>query len=176
MFYPAYMMIFQVVMEFRKCEQHAGVLLPRFSVAVMSSDARYEWAHGITPRSTDIVRELEPSRASSPSPRLTLMKRGVRTSLTFRNVLHSAVCQCSMYFQVSARWKLYCFISKWLMQYITSCIAVTAFSFHFFYFECRSINHSTGSILSWAEVDYHYSFWLNLNHTLKIMIGLVWNT
>jgi len=84
---------FQVVMDFRKCNQHIGVLLPRFSVAVMSDEARYEWSHGITPRSADVVRKLDSAHAS---PRLTLLKRGVRTSLTFRSVLHSAVCSCSM--------------------------------------------------------------------------------
>jgi len=80
-------------MEFRKCNQHVGVLLPRFSVAVISAESRYEWSHGITPRSADVVRASDSSHAS----RLTLLKRGVRTSLTFRNVRHSAICQCSTY-------------------------------------------------------------------------------
>jgi len=88
-------------MEFRKCDghgdQHVGVLLPRFSVAILSDEARYEWTHGITPRLADIVHESDAADFSLSSPKLTLMKRGVRTSLTFRNVLHSAICQCSMY-------------------------------------------------------------------------------
>jgi len=90
-------------MEFRKCDdqddQHVDVLLPRFSVAIMSDEARYEWSHGITPRLADVVRALDSSHASSQSSGLTLLKRGVRTSLTFRNVRHSAICQCSMYLQ-----------------------------------------------------------------------------
>ena len=85
-------------MEFRKCDgqgdQHVGVLLPRYSVAVMSDESRYEWSHGITPRLADVVRASGSSRSSSRG--LTLLKRGVRTSLTFRNVRQSAVCQCSM--------------------------------------------------------------------------------
>jgi len=85
-------------MEFRKCDdqgdQRVDVLLPRLSVAVMSDEARYKWTHGITPHLADIVRDSDSSRTSC---RLTLMKRGVRTSLTFRNVLHSAICRCSMY-------------------------------------------------------------------------------
>jgi len=81
-------------MDFRKNNQHIYILLPRLSVAVMSDEARYEWCHGITPRSADIVRILD---SGHTLPRLTLMKRGVRTSLTFRSVLHSAVCSCSMY-------------------------------------------------------------------------------
>jgi len=87
-------------MDFKKCDsgvdKHVGVLLPHFSVAVMSDEARYEWSHGITPRLADIVRSSDSSHASQ-SQRLTLLKRGVRTSLTFRNVRHSAVCHCSMY-------------------------------------------------------------------------------
>jgi len=87
-------------MEFKKCDdkgdRHIDVLLPQFSVALMSDEARYQWTHGITPHSADIAREMDPSHASG---RLTLIKRGVRTSLTFRNVQHSAICHCSMYFQ-----------------------------------------------------------------------------
>jgi len=88
-------------MEFRKhddqVDQHVGVLLPRFSVTIMSDEARYKWTHGITPHSADIVHQQLDS--SHQSRRLTLMKRGVRTSLTFRNVRHSAVCHCSKYMQ-----------------------------------------------------------------------------
>jgi len=87
--------VFQVVMEFRNGDQHVGVLLPRLSVAIMSAESRYEWSHGITPRLADVVQE---SHSSSTPPRLTLMKRGVRTSLTFRTVLRSSVCHCSMQF------------------------------------------------------------------------------
>ena len=96
------MVTLQIVMEFRKCgdkdDQRVDVLLPRFSVAIMSDEARYAWTHGITPHLSDIIRESDSTDALR---RLTLMKRGVRTSLTFRNVRHSAVCQCSMYFQCS---------------------------------------------------------------------------
>jgi len=92
----------QVAMEFRKCDdqgsQRVDVLLPRCSLAIMSDEARYEWTHGITPHTADIVRE---SASSHHSRRLTLMKRGVRTSLTFRNVQHSAICHCSMYYVLS---------------------------------------------------------------------------
>lgn len=86
-------------MEFRRSDsrgdEHVGVLMPRFSVAIMSSDARYEWTHGITPHSADIVQVSDCADVSSVVPRLTLMKRGVRTSLTLRNVRHDAVCHCS---------------------------------------------------------------------------------
>jgi len=99
-------------MEFRKQDdrgdQRVDVLLPRFSVALMSGEARYKWTHGITPHSADVVRESDSGHAS---PRLTLMKRGVRTSLTFRNVQHSAVCHCSMYFQCSTA-ESYCYIAE----------------------------------------------------------------
>jgi len=94
------LVIFQVVIEFRKCDDrgdhHVGVLMPRYSVAVMSDKARYEWNHGITPRLADVIKASGSGRLSSQSRGLTLLKRGVRTSLTFRNVRQSAVCQCSM--------------------------------------------------------------------------------
>ena len=79
-----------VVMEFTNKENSnitVPVLLPRRSMLVMTGEARYAWAHGIVPRMTDVIRDEE-------SGGLTLMKRGQRTSLTFRKSLNGVPCKC----------------------------------------------------------------------------------
>lgn len=65
---------------------HRPVVLPRRSMLIMSGRSRYAFTHGITPRSTDIV----PASGSG----ITLRKRGLRVSLTFRRVLRGP-CACS---------------------------------------------------------------------------------
>lgn len=90
----------QITIEFRKSDsaedRHVSVVFPRYSVAIMSGEARYNWTHGITPRTMDVVPVDVDSCDSVCHKRLTLVKREIRTSLTFRTVRQSAVCQCGM--------------------------------------------------------------------------------
>ncbi|XP_067000694.2 alkylated DNA repair protein alkB homolog 8 isoform X4 [Anabrus simplex] len=78
-----------VVMDFRhKDGRHIPVLLPRRSLLVMSGEARYSWSHGITPRKLDVVPTLKGG--------LTVQKRGIRTSFTFRWVRRGE-CNCDFH-------------------------------------------------------------------------------
>ncbi|XP_047121255.1 alkylated DNA repair protein alkB homolog 8 [Schistocerca piceifrons] len=78
-----------VVMEFEHVDgRSTSVLLPQRSLLIMSGEARYAWKHGITPRKTDIIHSKDGS--------LTVMKRGTRTSLTFRKILKGD-CKCSFH-------------------------------------------------------------------------------
>lgn len=82
-------------MEFsHPADRHVPVLLPRRSVAVLSGESRYMWTHGITPRKSDVVDVARSSEAELVQQRLTLLKRGTRTSFTFRAVRHTP-CNCS---------------------------------------------------------------------------------
>jgi len=95
----------QVVMEFRRPDDscHTSVLLPRRSVAVLTEEARYRWTHGITPRKSDIVPttactavelgEEGTVRGNGCEGGLSLMKRGTRTSFTFRQICQQ-LCNC----------------------------------------------------------------------------------
>ena len=66
-------------MEFRHPDgRELSVLLPPNSLLIMTGESRYVWSHGITPRKHDIV----PATDSG----LTLSKRDVRTSFTFRKI------------------------------------------------------------------------------------------
>lgn len=56
----------------------------------MSGETRYAYTHAIASRATDVVPVSENDNASA----LTLVKRGVRTSLTFRKRLDKP-CTCS---------------------------------------------------------------------------------
>lgn len=47
---------------------------------------RYAWTHGITPRKSDVIHV--------PAGGLTLLQRGVRTSLTFRKIRRESECHC----------------------------------------------------------------------------------
>lgn len=75
-----------VVMDFRRGEEHVQVRLPRRSLLVMSGEARYDWTHGIRPKRIDVV--------PSASGGLTTQPRGKRTSLTFRR-LRRGPCNCT---------------------------------------------------------------------------------
>lgn len=78
---------------------HVPVLLPRRSVTVLSGESRYLWTHGITPRKSDVVGAAGSLEAELTQQRLTLLKRGTRTSYTFRTVRHTP-CDCSKSFVV----------------------------------------------------------------------------
>lgn len=69
----------QVNMEFHHPDGlELSVLLPPNSLLIMTGESRYFWSHGITPKKHDIV----PAAGGG----LTLSKRGVRTSFTFRKI------------------------------------------------------------------------------------------
>jgi alkylated DNA repair protein alkB homolog 8 len=78
-----------VVMEFRKpsSSQHSSVFLPRRSLLVMSGESRFGWTHGITPKKSDVV--------TAPDGRLTVQKRELRVSFTFRKLKIPPSCSCS---------------------------------------------------------------------------------
>lgn len=57
-----------------------SVLLPPRSLLIMTGESRYVWSHGITPRKSDIVPSLEGN--------LNVVPRAVRTSFTFRKIIH----------------------------------------------------------------------------------------
>ena len=61
------------VMEFRRGEERAAVLLPPRSLLVMAGPARYCWQHYIPHRKADRVQGR-------------LLHRGTRLSFTFRKV------------------------------------------------------------------------------------------
>ena len=81
------------------------VVLPARSALIMTGESRYIWLHGITPRKSDILptsfaeccqrdKDAEPNNTDEGTQetaalqeRLTLMKRGARTSFTFRKTL-----------------------------------------------------------------------------------------
>ncbi|XP_055971075.1 alkylated DNA repair protein alkB homolog 8 [Sorex fumeus] len=72
------------------------VMLPRRSLLVMRGEARYLWSHGITPRKFDTVRASSGRTGGiiqSDAGDLTLRKRGVRMSFTFRKVRRTP-CDC----------------------------------------------------------------------------------
>ncbi|XP_044254523.1 alkylated DNA repair protein alkB homolog 8 [Tribolium madens] len=72
-----------VVMEFKK-DETICVLLPRRSLLVMSGESRYEWTHGIVPRTYDFYNNQEGCCS---------FKRGIRVSFTFRKVRKGG-CDC----------------------------------------------------------------------------------
>ena len=57
-----------------KSKEKIHLLLPRRSLLILSNDARYMYAHGISPRKTDVY------------PDDTVVNRGRRVSITLRNV------------------------------------------------------------------------------------------
>ena len=66
-------------MEFRHPDGRLlSVLLPPNSLLIMTGESRFVWSHGITPRKYDIV----PAAGGG----LTLSKRDIRTSFTFRKI------------------------------------------------------------------------------------------
>ncbi|XP_063118311.1 alkylated DNA repair protein alkB homolog 8 isoform X5 [Rattus norvegicus] len=73
------------------------VMLPRRSLLVMTGESRYLWTHGITPRKFDTIQASEQFKGgiiNSDIGDLTLSKRGMRTSFTFRKV-RRIPCNCS---------------------------------------------------------------------------------
>ncbi|KAL5011567.1 hypothetical protein ScPMuIL_010118 [Solemya velum] len=69
----------QAVMEFHHPDgAHLSVLLPPRSLVIMTGESRYIWSHAITPRKSDIISTAERG--------LTLVRRGTRTSFTFRKL------------------------------------------------------------------------------------------
>ncbi|XP_075054923.1 tRNA (carboxymethyluridine(34)-5-O)-methyltransferase ALKBH8 [Mixophyes fleayi] len=88
----------EIVMDFKHPGgSSAPVMLPRRSLLVMSGESRYLWTHGITPRKYDVVQMSEGQKfgtVSRNTEELTLNKRGVRTSFTFRKIRHGS-CKCA---------------------------------------------------------------------------------
>lgn len=74
----------EVVMDFRRGSDRQPLKLLRRSMLVMSGASRYDWTHGITPRTLDVV----PSETG-----LTVRPRQKRISLTFRR-LRRGPCDC----------------------------------------------------------------------------------
>ncbi|XP_055384619.1 alkylated DNA repair protein alkB homolog 8 [Condylostylus longicornis] len=75
-----------VVMNFRKLDEHRSIVLPKKSLLIMSGESRYEWTHGIKSRVMDIV--------TSDNGALKVRPRKQRTSLTFRK-LRCTTCDCA---------------------------------------------------------------------------------
>lgn len=88
----------EIVMDFKHPEgDTVQVMLPRRSLLVMTGESRYLWTHGITPRKFDTVPASEQFKGgiiTSDIGDLTLSKRGIRTSFTFRKV-RRVPCNCS---------------------------------------------------------------------------------
>ncbi|XP_040832817.1 alkylated DNA repair protein alkB homolog 8 [Ochotona curzoniae] len=88
----------EIVMDFKHPDGVAvAVMLPRRSLLVMTGESRYLWTHGITPRKFDTVQASEHHKSgiiTGDVGDLTLNKRGVRTSFTFRKVRRTP-CTCS---------------------------------------------------------------------------------
>ncbi|XP_066109750.1 alkylated DNA repair protein alkB homolog 8 [Saccopteryx bilineata] len=87
----------EIVMDFKHPDGvTVPVMLPRRSLLVMTGESRYLWTHGITPRKYDTVQASKGHRSgiiSGDVGNLTLCKRGIRTSFTFRKVRQTP-CNC----------------------------------------------------------------------------------
>lgn len=90
----------EIVMDFKHPDGvTVPVMLPRRSLLVMTGESRYLWTHGITPRKFDTVQASKGHKGgiiTSDVGDLTLSKRGIRTSFTFRKVRQTP-CNCSKY-------------------------------------------------------------------------------
>ncbi|KAG7190157.1 hypothetical protein KM043_006285 [Ampulex compressa] len=73
-----------IVMDFKRENQKASVLLAPRSLLIMADEARYAWTHGICPRHNDLIETKDG---------LTTQSRGLRTSFTFRKV-RTGYCNC----------------------------------------------------------------------------------
>ncbi|UPR03948.1 putative alpha-ketoglutarate-dependent dioxygenase [Chloropicon primus] len=69
------------VMEFRKGEDHRRLFVPRRSLLAMTGESRLAWQHYIPHRKTDKVGAK-------------VVKRTMRTSITFRTVRKQGGCSC----------------------------------------------------------------------------------
>lgn len=90
-----------MAMRFERAQEGAGaesegqvgppyeVWLPPRSVLVLAGEARYEWTHGIAPRTRDRV-EVEDAGRSGSGSGWQWQERGVRVSVTFRWLLPGA--------------------------------------------------------------------------------------
>ncbi|XP_050067122.1 alkylated DNA repair protein alkB homolog 8 [Anopheles maculipalpis] len=78
----------EIVMEFKhpSSGKQVCVDLPSRSLLIMGGESRYDWTHGITPRKMDTIR--------APNGGLTVRKRKLRVSLTFRKLLQNERCKC----------------------------------------------------------------------------------
>ncbi|XP_032328445.1 CWF19-like protein 2 isoform X3 [Camelus ferus] len=87
----------EVVMDFKHPDGvTVPVMLPCRSLLVMTGESRYLWTHGITPRKFDTVQASRGHKSgvvTGDVEDLTLSKRGIRTSFTFRKVRHTP-CNC----------------------------------------------------------------------------------
>ncbi|XP_036113806.1 alkylated DNA repair protein alkB homolog 8 isoform X2 [Molossus molossus] len=88
----------EIVMDFKHPDGvTVSVMLLRRSLLVMTGESRYLWTHGITPRKFDSVQASKGHRSgiiTGDVGNLTLSKRGIRTSFTFRKVRQTP-CNCS---------------------------------------------------------------------------------
>nr|XP_003923799.2 alkylated DNA repair protein alkB homolog 8 [Saimiri boliviensis boliviensis] len=88
----------EIVMDFKHPDGiTVPVMLPRRSLLVMTGESRYLWTHGITCRKFDTVQASGSQKSgiiTSNVGDLTLSKRGLRTSFTFRKVRQTP-CDCS---------------------------------------------------------------------------------
>uniref|UniRef100_A0A182KIK7 Fe2OG dioxygenase domain-containing protein n=1 Tax=Anopheles christyi TaxID=43041 RepID=A0A182KIK7_9DIPT len=78
-----------IVMEFKQPSSGKAVCvdLSSRSLLIMSGESRYDWTHGITPRKMDTI--------PAPNGGLTVRKRQLRVSLTFRKLLPNEQCECT---------------------------------------------------------------------------------
>lgn len=76
-----------VLMELRqpRMSRKCSVLLPQRSLLIMSGESRFGWTHGITPRTSDIIKI---------NGFLTAQRREMRVSLTFRTLKIPPCCDC----------------------------------------------------------------------------------
>ena len=77
-----------VVMEFRKpsTAEQTSICLPRRSLLIMSGESRFAWTHGITPKKSDVAKT---------DGQLTVQRRELRISFTFRKLKLPPSCDCS---------------------------------------------------------------------------------
>ncbi|KOC71296.1 Alkylated DNA repair protein alkB like protein 8 [Habropoda laboriosa] len=73
------------IMDFKRENKKAAILLPPRSLLIMSGETRYAWSHGICPRHNDVVKT---------SNGITTQPRGTRVSFTFRKIRRGD-CHCN---------------------------------------------------------------------------------
>ncbi|XP_015434660.1 PREDICTED: alkylated DNA repair protein alkB homolog 8, partial [Dufourea novaeangliae] len=71
------------IMDFKREDRKAAVLLPPRSLLIITAEARYAWSHGICPRHNDVVKSTNG---------ITTQPRGTRVSFTFRKVRRGDCC------------------------------------------------------------------------------------
>lgn len=73
-----------IVMEFKKNNKTICLLLPRRSLLIISGESRYDWTHGIPPKTFDFYKDQSGCVS---------FQRQLRVSFTFRKILFGK-CQC----------------------------------------------------------------------------------